>query len=462
VPESILTPAEASIATADLRRVRDKSLARAASLVVGAEAGGRSSLSMSELSTFGTEVQRATVLDNFADLVSKSDREREQRAWTVKSEPRTYSPDGPHSWYIDTIRAAIPALGDAEAANRRLERHGVEIAHEVRARSPEGVRALGIAATRGRQGADSGEARALSSGSGSGGAFVSPYYLSQSGQVGFWNSYPPAVLSQATSIPDPGYGLEISLGTITAGVTVAQQVGENSGVANSSPTGVAAIATLVTHVGEVDVSQQLLDRTASQTMGIDAVLHAELLMQLTTARDAYVIAQMIAAGGSFAGQSTFTVAKMFGDLAGTKAQMLTAAGALIRASHVFAAPAVCEWLMASVDPNGRPVLLPTAPDASTALREPCPGYTGYSILGTPLFADGSIPASGSNAPILVASMPDVLTVTSEPAWRIIPETFATDLTVVVQMYGFAGTVQRHSAAAQVLTGGAYPQVPTFA
>ena len=83
---------------------------------------------------------------------------------------------------------------------------------------------------------------------------------------------------------------------------------------------------MVTHAGEVPVSQQLLDRIVGQTVGIHGVIHAALTQQLRTQQDAYVISQMIAVGGSYSGASTFTAAKFLADVAATKAQMETAAG----------------------------------------------------------------------------------------------------------------------------------------
>ena len=41
---------------------------------------------------------------------------------------------------------------------------------------------------------------------------------------------------------------------------MAQQVGENQGIANVSPSAEYVTANLVTFAGEVDVSQQLFDR----------------------------------------------------------------------------------------------------------------------------------------------------------------------------------------------------------
>lgn len=174
-----------------------------------------------------------------------------------------------------------------------------------------------------------------------------------------------------------------------------------------------------------------------------------------------MISQLIAVGGTVSGASTFTAAAFMQDVANGKQQMMTAAGTLLRPSGLFGHPDIVEWLMSQSDPNGRPILLPTAPGASVAVNQPAPGYTGYCLLGLPVFWDNSIPKTGSNAQLLVASMPDVLTVCTDPVVRAFPETYAAELVVTLQMYGLVGVVAKHANAVQVLSGNAYPQTPSY-
>ena len=51
--------------------------------------------------------------------------------------------------------------------------------------------------------------------------------------------------------PDPGYGLTIDVPLFNSASTVGQQVAENSGVTNTSPSGQYVTANLVTLAGEV-------------------------------------------------------------------------------------------------------------------------------------------------------------------------------------------------------------------
>lgn len=50
---------------------------------------------------------------------------------------------------------------------------------------------------------------------------------------------------------------------------------------------------------------------------------------------------------------------------------------------------------------------------------------------------------------------------SPPVFRVVPETLASTLGVVVQLYGFCGVLLRHSNAVQTVTGAAYPAAPTY-
>ena len=210
------------------------------------------------------------------------------------------------------------------------------------------------------------------------------------------------------------------------------------------------------------VSQPLFDRTIDQPgVGIDGVIHSALFQQLVTAQDYYAISQMTGVGSSVAAASVFSAAAFYGDVAKAKAAMMTAAGTLLRPSAIFMTPNIEEWLLAQSDPNGRPLLLPTAPDAWVTMNKPAPGYSGYSLLGLPVFWDANIPASSSNAQILLASMPEVLTLRTEPTVVAYPETTANDLQVQIILNAYTGTVIRHPAATQSLIGAAYPQSPTF-
>jgi HK97 family phage major capsid protein len=385
----------------------------------------------------------------------------------VYNEPRMYSEHSPNSWYRDVALSSIPGIDGHAQAVARLNQYSEELVVEIKAGSAEGQRALRIAETRGRPtgdriGAES-ERRAMSSGTSSGGAFVTPAYLDT--LYGLYNSFEPAFIEQTTKVPDPGYGLEMLVPAFTSTTTVAQQTTENSGISSSSPGATYLTSPLATFAGEIDASQALFDR--SGPVGIDVIVHAALLQELETQVDAYAVAVALATAGTVSGASTFSAAKLYGDLAQAKEQMLTAAGTRIPATHTFLSSTFADWLSAETDPSGRPLLLPVSSQAALPVQngpngEPPPGFTGDKLLNTAVFVDGQIPASGSSTQIMVANPSEVFSLQTAPVIRAFPETFASTLTVALEMYCMVGVVVRHPAAIQVITGSAYPNSPTFA
>jgi hypothetical protein len=261
--------------------------------------------------------------------------------------------------------------------------------------------------------------------------------------------------------------LELYVPAFGSASTVAEQVAENSGVTDTSPTASYLSTALVTFAGEVDVSQQLFDRAGP--IGADVVIHAALMQNLNTEVNLNAITQAIAGGGTVTGAGSFTAANFLGDISKAKMQMETTAGTRLPATHVFLQPDFYEWSIAQVDPNGRPLLLPAnstavLPIQAAADGAPPVGFTGERLNGTAVFTDGSIPnaSTSTQTQIVVANAADVLTMTSEPVVRAFVETEAADLTVIIQAYALTGCLVRHATSVQVVTGGAYLSAPTYA
>jgi len=75
------------------------------------------------------------------------------------------------------------------------------------------------------------------------------------------------------------------------------------------------------------------------------------------------------------------------------------------------------------------------------------GWTGNSLLGfQTVFVDNNIPAARSNARLIVCNPANVFVLRGEPYLRVIPETLAENLEVVIQLVGYLGVVVRHSNA----------------
>ena len=414
-------------------------------------------------------IERVSRAQVFGDLAEKFRAlgEDHRRAVVVRSEPRVYGPGSGNSFYLDVARSALPGTAYHGDAVARLARHSQEVSTEAKAGSAEGRRALRVAETRGREisdGAVLDERRAMTTGSTSGGALVTPEYLVSN--YALFRAFPASFYEQSVKLPDPGFGMTAYVPAFTSAPTVAQQF-EGGTVSNSSPGAGYLSANLVTVAGEIDVSQQLFDRAGP--IDFDEIAHAALADSLAQQLDQYALTTALATAGTVAGAASFTAAKLWGDIATAKAQMLTTAGTKLPASHLFVTPELGEWLLSQVDPNDRPLLLPTPantvlPIAPGPNGGPPLGYTGNRLLSTAVFEDGSIPVTSPayDTQIVVANMAEVFTLTSEPSLRVIPETLAPDLLVTIQLYALLGVVVRHTAAIQTITGAAYPVAPSFA
>ena len=82
----------------------------------------------------------------------RAERYREVRdhhlRMSVKSEPRTYEPNSPNSYYLDVARSAAPGSREHHEAMARLDRYSRELEVEIKANSAEGKRALRITEAR--------------------------------------------------------------------------------------------------------------------------------------------------------------------------------------------------------------------------------------------------------------------------------------------------------------------------
>ena len=296
---------------------------------------------------------------------------------------------------------------------------------------------------------------------------MTPQYLLEDGIWAMYRTYPASFTEQAVQVRDPGYGLTMHIPSFSGPLSVGQQVSETSGATDSSPGGSDLTFSLLTAVGEVEISEQLLDRTGPDAYTFDKICHEQLQEDLRTETDTLIVSQAISVGGTPTASGSLSVANLFGDIGKAKSALATAAGTVLPATHIFMTPSWWEYLLSVSDPNGRPALLPTSGNASLPIQlapdgGPPPGFTGDRLTGTPLFSDGNIPASGSNTQILVVNVNEVFVQRSEPVLRTIPEALATSLSVVVQAYSLVGVILRHSGAVQTLTGSAYPSSPSFA
>ncbi len=401
----------------------------------------------------------------------------------VRNEPMTYGPDSPNSYVADFVRAT--GYGGqrppSPEALQRLNKWGLEVEAEVRSGSKIGRRAMSVIreGLRDRGEADSRlafqnimEARSgMDTTSNSGGSFVTPQY--------FVSDYAPyrefgrIFLGAANVMPLPDYGMTVYLPQVNTAAGVAAQVGQNQGIDEQDPNADYLSANLNTLAGEVTVSQQLLDR-AGPNFAYDKMIFDQLNRAYNQQADTFALTQALAGAGTVSyttawqiTSTTGTTSSLYSKVAQAKAATVDAAGVVLPATHLFAEPVRWEYITAFGDTVGRPLIVPDYAgvfNAVAACGDGTPiaeGDTGMKLLGLKVMEDGNIPAPASGTDqIIVAHMPEVWVWEGAQVPRVIPQTYAQNLSVLLQTYAYIAVIVRYPLAVQAISGTAFA-TPTF-
>jgi HK97 family phage major capsid protein len=404
-----------------------------------------------------------------------SARARVASAVTVKSEPRTYGPGSPNSYFADFVRASSNQWKDHEGACERLARHSREVAEEMRAGSAEGQRARSAIrdAHRTENGMTARDAvREMESRAGmdttaaSGGSFVTPQYFVA--DYAPYRQFGRAFADAANKQPLPDYGMTIYLPALSQPAGVAAQVGQNQGITEQDPNAAYLSANLTTNAGQVTISQQLLDR-AGPNFQFDKMVFDQLQRAYNLTLDAFVLTQALASAGtvSCTNAALYGAGGQFACIGKAKAATVDAAGVVLPATHAFFQPINWEWASVQTDANGRTLVVPDYAGVFNAIAAGsngagvAEGDTGFKLSGLSVFEDGNIPTAGGNNQIVVAHMPEVWFWEGDLVPRVIPQTYAQNLSVLLQVYAYVAAIVRYPKAVQSVTGTGVPANPTF-
>lgn len=381
----------------------------------------------------------------------------------VRNEPTTYGKGSPNSYVADLVRASAPAWPGHHEANTRLQKHAKEMAVEANSGKAKTRRHI-ASQTRELRRSPGPETRAMDTTSASGGSFVTPVYLE--GEYAPFRQFGRVFVDQCRKEPLPEYGMTVYLPAVNAAAGVATQSTQGSAVTESDPTSGYLSANLTTLAGQVTVSQQLLDR-AGPNFRFDQLIFDQLRRDYNFGfNQAVVTAALTGAQTPTIPTTALTISQFYSDVAAAKAAIATASGVVLPATHLFAPQATWEWLASRTDANGHALIVPNANGPFNALAagdgaSVAEGDTGYKVLGLNVFADGGIPESSGNAQVVVAHMPEVWVFEGDLVPRVIPQTLAQNLQVLVQLYSYSAVIVRYPHAVATLTGSAYPATPTF-
>ncbi|MYW66281.1 phage major capsid protein [Streptomyces sp. SID8379] len=430
-----------------LRAARSQAKADMDAILATVEAEKRSSLSTDEQTDFSAKRDEIRALDEQIESAEaaeqRSDAAAELRAryapktasLSVTSNETTYRKGDVHghSWVRDMTAVALRA--DADAAGR-LHRNTREVALET---------------------------RALSTTDGSGGEFVPPLWLineavtlARAGRV---------IADQVRKLPLPPGTDTISLPRIATGTATAEQASQNTAVQDTDATTNSVSANVATIAGKQTVSQQLLDQSP---VNMDDVLLADLVADYAVKLDTFVISNNAANKRGILNVSginaitytdaTPTVGELYAKGADAIQQIHT--GRFLPPDKVFMHPRRWAWFTASLDTQGRPLVVPTANMPQNVLAAMgdvvSEGFVG-TFQGLPVYVDPNIPTNlgaGTNEDrIIVARTNDVLLYEGVLRAEAFRETLAGQLSVLLRVFNYAAIhAERYPKAVSVIGG----------
>lgn len=402
--------------------------------------------------------QASLALDAFRRAGEFGEIARRAKTRLEVSEPPIYSPHSPNSYFADVMAATLADHPNHRDAVDRLSQYRAGLSRDL---DRAGMRARRAWRERSRlesgfQSQSDANYRAMSSSGSSGGAMVTPDYLTD--QYALWRSYVPAVADACNNtVALPSYGLTVSVPGVTSGAPVTKMASENTDPGSSNFSAAYITQPVNTYYGYTEISQALYDRSGPTKF--DEVVHAQLQASLDADVDQAVIAAMIAGATTNLTRATFTdMSSLWSDVNKAAASLDTTAGTLLPATHAFLPPTSFRWFASQVDSEKRPIW---TPDGSSE-PDPNSGFTGYRIASTAVYTDGSIPASGSDAQFIVANPGSTLLLRGEPYLSVVPQTDASTLSVLVRLYQYAAVIVRYPSAAATISGAAYPTAVTWA
>ena len=281
---------------------------------------------------------------------------------TVKSEPRTYSPQSSNSFIADAYRAQFS--NDFGAAER-LARHMRE--EQVERRDVTSANFAGL---------------------------LVPQFLTDLAAPFARAGRPVADRARKHALPDAG--LTISISKVTTGSAVASQ-SEGAAVQETNMDDTKLDLSVITVAGQQNVSRQAIERGTN----VDSLVMADLVSAYHTKVDELLVAELFSSAGQAVTytDASPTVAELYPKIADAiqKVQTTFFAGPNAIIMH----PRRLAFILAAVDTTNRPLALPAPNFNSVANGAGSPQYgnSGYTILGLPVITDANVATdkgSGTN------------------------------------------------------------------
>lgn len=362
-------------------------------------------------------------------------------------EARTYVQGNGRSYLQDLMRVQMNLDGDG-TARTRLQRHAVDVASDP-------------------------EYRDLNRTDGNGGYFVPPLWLMSQyielARAG--RAY--ANLCNGEALPAGTDSINIP--RVATGTSTAIQTADNGSVSETDATDDFVTAPVRTIAGQQDIAIQLLDQSP---ISFDQVVFRDLVADYATKTDLQVIA-----GSGSSGQvtgvrntsnietitytdATPTVGKLYSKIADAVQRVHTLR--FMPPTAIVMHPRRWAYLLASVDANGRPLVVPDAGNPQNAiatLGAVAAEQVVGQMHGLPVITDPNMPTNlgaGTNQDVVhVLRSSDLLLFESGIRTRVLPEVGSGTLTVRLQVYGYLAFTAGRYPKSIVEIGGTGLVSPTF-
>lgn len=357
---------------------------------------------------------------------------------TVKSEPRTYSPQSPNSFVADAFRAQI--MGDYEA-QQRIARHQNE--EKIERRDVTSANFAGL---------------------------IVPQFLTNLAAP-FARAGRP-FLDVARKHALPAEGLVISISKVTTGSATAVQT-EGAAVQETNIDDTKLDVSIVTVAGQQNVSRQAIERGTN----IDSLVMADLVSAYHTNLDSLFVTTSATSLTNVITQvvtytdASPTVAELYPKIVDAVQRIQTTFFA--GPNFILMHPRRLAFILAAVDNQNRPLAVPVPnfngqPAFASGNGAPVYGNSGYTILGLPIITDANVittNGAGANEDVIIIGNTQEAHLfeqgNGDPMMLRFEQPKAAELDVTMIVYGYSAFTANRYPNAFALVGGTGLVTPTF-
>ena len=415
--------------------------AQAAGRDISTEEDAKVAANLDEIRSLDEQIARYTELEERqakAAELRATNKLEETAVTTIKSEPRTYSPRGQHSFVADAFRAQIMNDYDAQ---QRISRHMNE--EKIERRDVTSTNFAGL---------------------------VVPQFLTDLAAPFARAGRPFLDVARKHTLPDAG--LTLSISKVTTGSATAVQT-EGAAVQETNIDDTKLDINVVTVAGQQNVSRQAIERGTN----IDTLVMADLVSAYHTNLDSlFVTTSATSLTNTITQVVTYTdsgptVAELYPKIVDCVQRIQTTFFA--GPNFILMHPRRLAFILAAVDTQNRPLAVPVPnfngqPAFASGNGAPVYGNSGYTILGLPVITDANVITTngvGTNEDVIIVGNTQEAHLweqgNGEPLLLRFEQPKAAELDLTMIVYGYSAFTANRYPNAFALVGGTGLITPSF-